>query len=72
VQQVFCMSFSSYFMWLMFFCPGLLWRGGSEPGVAMARVRIRLGGLGLTQFWPGVGGLLFPQMRVHSLSGFDA
>ena len=27
-----------------------------EPGVAMARVRIRLGGLGLTRFWPGGGG----------------
>jgi len=27
-----------------------------EPGVAMTHVRIRLGGLGLTRFWPGGGG----------------
>ena len=32
-----------------------------EPGVAMTHVRIRLGGLGLTRFWPGGGGLLSPQ-----------
>lgn len=32
-----------------------------EPGVAIARMRIRFGGLGLTRFWPGVGRLLFPQ-----------
>jgi hypothetical protein len=26
-----------------------------EPGVAIAQVRIPLGDLGLTRFWPGVG-----------------
>ena len=26
-----------------------------EPGVAVARVRDHLGGLGLTRFWPGEG-----------------
>jgi predicted transcriptional regulator len=32
-----------------------------EPEVAMAHVRIRLDGFGLTRFWPGGRGLLSPQ-----------
>ena len=64
MQQVFCMSFSRYFIWLMFFCPSLLWGGGSEPEVAMARVRIRLGGLGLTRFRPGWGASLSTDARI--------
>jgi hypothetical protein len=37
----------------MFLCPDLCGEEALGPGVAMAHVRIRLGGLGLTRFWPG-------------------
>jgi len=50
VQQAFCMSFYDAFNGLCFCALVSLGEEAWEPEVAMAHVRIRLDGLGLTRF----------------------